>query len=57
MRLVIVKAGCADIKRMRALSINRPKCTISAEDRTQVRSDFILKQSEGDPKRRPVQSH
>lgn len=43
MHPVIVKAVCADIKRMRALSINRPKCTIRAEDRTQVRSDFILK--------------
>lgn len=57
MRLVIVEAVCADIKRRRALSINRPNCTIRAEDRTQLRSDFIPEQQEGDPERRPGQSH
>lgn len=43
MQLVIVKAVCADIKGVRALSIGRPKPAISAGDRPRVRSDLILK--------------
>lgn len=39
-RPVIVEAVCADITRMGALSINQPKRTIRAGDRTRVRSDF-----------------